>query len=212
MSALQCYEANVYSQNGEDGVIAEILKRISNYTALNKWVCEFGAWNGIEISNTYNLVEKQEYNAVYIESDDAKYQELLQTCRYQPRIIPIHASVQPGDLDKILSSTNIPTDFDVLSIDIDSYDYEVWESVEQYYPKVVVIEINSSVPPGVYQFHNPEEGKFSASFTPMLELGHRKGYTFLHHMGNMIFVANQYANLFDIPSPPSSVFNNKWMH
>ena len=35
------YKKNVYSQNGEDGIIEEILKR---FNITSGWVCEFGAW------------------------------------------------------------------------------------------------------------------------------------------------------------------------
>ena len=44
-----------------------------------------------------------------------------------------------------MSDTEIPINFDILSIDVDSYDYQIWKSVEKYKPKIVIIEINSSV-------------------------------------------------------------------
>jgi hypothetical protein len=50
-----------------------------------------------------------------------------------------------GILDTILDQTDIPIDFDILSIDIDSYDFQVWKSVQTYSPKFVIIEINSSI-------------------------------------------------------------------
>ena len=34
------YAKNIYSQNGEDGIISELLKRLE---INNGWVCEFGA-------------------------------------------------------------------------------------------------------------------------------------------------------------------------
>ncbi len=36
---------------------------------------------------------------------------------------------------------------------VDSYDLDVWESLENYNPKMVIIEINSSIPPGILQKH-----------------------------------------------------------
>ena len=69
------YSKNVYSQNGEDGIVEELLKRL-NIT--NGWVCEFGAWDGIHLSNTFNLVKKG-FNAVFIEGDVNKYSDLLKT-------------------------------------------------------------------------------------------------------------------------------------
>lgn len=54
------YSSNIYSQNGEDGIIKELLKCVN---INNGWVCEFGAWDCIYLSNTFNLVEKG-FNAV----------------------------------------------------------------------------------------------------------------------------------------------------
>ena len=38
------YAKNIYSQNGEDGIISELLKRLE---INNGWVCEFGAQDEI---------------------------------------------------------------------------------------------------------------------------------------------------------------------
>ena len=61
------YRKNKYSQNGEDGVLQEILKRLN---IKKGWVCEFGAWDGKHLSNTFNLVEKKNFQAVYIEGNN----------------------------------------------------------------------------------------------------------------------------------------------
>lgn len=51
-------------------------------------------------------------------------------------------------LEKLLMDTPVPVDHDLLSIDIDSYDLDVWDSQTKDRPKSVCIEVNSSVPPG----------------------------------------------------------------
>ena len=48
-----------------------------NINNKNNWCVEFGAWDG-NIYNTYNLV-KNGWNAIYIEGDKNKFQDLLQT-------------------------------------------------------------------------------------------------------------------------------------
>ena len=37
---------------------------------------EFGAWDGIHYSNSFALVERHNWNAVYIEGDKKKYNDL----------------------------------------------------------------------------------------------------------------------------------------
>jgi hypothetical protein len=188
------YSKNVYSQNGEDGIVEELLKRLN---INNGWVCEFGAWDGIYLSNTFNLV-KNGFNAVFIEGDVDKYKDLLNTVKHYNNITPINAFVDHNDtensLDKLLSKTNIPIDFDILSIDIDTYDYHVWKSLKKYRPKIVIIEINSSVnTDNNHYIHEP--GKYCGTgFKPTYDLGIEKGYTFVLHTGNMFFIRN---DLFD---------------
>lgn len=209
VSALS-YRRNIYSQNGEDGVLAELLRRMPGRS---EWVCEFGAWDGKQYSNTFALVEKG-YKAVYIEGREDYYQDLLKTCESHPNIHPIHAMVNyEGDntLDAILTETNIPIDFDILSIDIDSYDYQVWRSIEKYSPKIVVIEINSSISPlDMTHIHGP--GKEGTGFGPMLELGRSKGYTLVCHTGNMIFIRSDLTPLYrDILVDPIKCYQSMWL-
>jgi hypothetical protein len=198
------YRKNVYSQNGEDGILAELLWRIPDRSG---WVCEFGACDGKRFSNTFRLVEQEGYEAVYIECDPSTTDSLLKTANEYPKIHAILAKVMPSgssSLDALLSTTDIPIDFDVLSIDIDSYDYQVWEGVVKYNPKIVVIEINSDVPTpwdmkhihgGLYQ---------GTAFLPMVRLGERKGYTLVCHTGNMIFVRNDLVSIVG-HTPPTDV-------
>ena len=77
-----------------------------------------------------------------------------------------------NNLNNILARTNIPNDFELLSIDIDSFDLDVWNSFSGN-PKVVVIEINSSLRPGIIQWH---DGKnfIGNSFTATLNCAKKR--------------------------------------
>ena len=105
-------------------------------------------------------------------------------------------------LDNILSITPIPKDCDILSIDIDSSDYQVWRSVEKYNPKIVIIEINSSVSPLVEDCIHGKEHE-TTSFLPMLRLGEEKGYTLICHTGNLIFIRNDLKHVVEDELVPS---------
>jgi hypothetical protein len=61
------YASDTYSQFGEDGIIAECLSRISAVAPLNKWCVEFGAWDGVHLSNTCRLIREEGYSAVLVE-------------------------------------------------------------------------------------------------------------------------------------------------
>ena len=80
MQNLGEFKKNNFSQFGEDGIISEILKRIDSVlpnSALNMWCVEFGAWDGISGSNTYNLISNFGYRGVLIEPDKTKFIGLL---------------------------------------------------------------------------------------------------------------------------------------
>lgn len=184
------FRKNVYSQNGEDGVLEYIFEKIADALPPEKWCVEFGAWDGQHLSNTFHLVE-QGWNAVYIEGDDEKFDDLLKTSAAYPKIIPIKAMVGYEDndssrLDHLLEKTEIPKNFDLLSVDIDSYDLAVWQSFSGH-AKVVVIEINSSVRPGIFQWHDGINFQGN-SFSSTLEVAKNKGYDLVCHTGNLIFV------------------------
>ena len=98
------YRKNIYSQNGEDGILEELIKRI-NLKEIE--VCEFGAWDGKHYSNTFNLVEKYSAKAVYIEQDKVRFNDLIETSKQFKNILPINSSINLGEnsFDKVVSNT-----------------------------------------------------------------------------------------------------------
>ena len=81
---LSNFKKNVYSQNGEDGILQELLRKIN--LEKNGWCCEFGAWDGKNGSNTFNLVKNFNFNAIYIENDEKKFKDLKKTAKEYPKI------------------------------------------------------------------------------------------------------------------------------
>lgn len=213
MSTLSAYRKNVYSQNGEDGVLEEIFRRLQ---IRDGSFVEFGAWDGKHLSNTFHLLEEG-WSGVFIEGDQKKFRVLEQNMKlFSERIELINAMVEfqgKNTLDNLLAPTKVPRDFEVLSIDIDSYDWHIWESFENYTPKVVVIEINSSIPVGIYQTHRDKKVQGS-SFSSTVDLGLAKGYTPVCHTGNLFFVKNNLVQQLGLPQAelrfPEMLFDYSW--
>ena len=207
------YASNVFSQNGEDGIIQKILPSlIGENTVL--WCVEFGAWDGKHMSNTFNLISNFGWRGVYIEGNPEYYEMLKETVSQFPSIIPILSMVSPetdskDSLDQLLQSTELPQDFPLLSIDIDSYDLAIWESLKTYSPLIVIIEVNSGIYPGIYEWHH--NGGRGNSFSSTLEVAQAKGYTLICHTGNMIFVRSDHVGKLDLDSAqiayPEVLFN-----
>jgi hypothetical protein len=185
------YRDNKYSQFGEDGIIKEICYRLG---IKEGWFVEFGAWDGKHLSNTYNLLANKGWQGVLIECDPEKYKALLRTKEAFPeRLHTLCAMVGfegESRLDNLLAKTPIPGEFELLSIDIDSCDWQVWNALEKYRPRIVIIESNCAIPPGIFQIHNPP-ASVGASFTALVNLGRSKGYQLVCHTGNCIFIRDE---------------------
>ncbi len=214
-SSLHYFRRSVYSQNGEDGILQEIFRRLGRRSG---WFCEFGAWDGRYGSNSYNLL-RNGWSGVMIEGHPLRYRRLEALGRrFAGRLHTLQAMVshEPSDrdsLDNVLKRTPIPTDFDLLSIDVDGYDFQIWAATKAYRPSVVVIEINSAIVPGPEVLH--AEGRNGSSFTAMLALAHAKGYALAAHTGNMIFVRHDLIALLGLPprelENPQELFISDWL-
>lgn len=146
---------NTYTQTGEDGILAKVLEILPE---TNSWCVEFGAWDGIHYCNSRNLILNHEYNAVMIEGSKEKAGALAKNYEAYPKVIPMNRFVgyTKGDtLDTILQETEIPKDFDFLSIDVDGNDYHIWDAMDEYRPKIVCIEYNPTIATGVRFVQEP---------------------------------------------------------
>jgi hypothetical protein len=83
-----------------------------------------------------------------------------------------------------LSEYHIPQEFDLLSIDIDGNDYWVWAAIQNWHPRIVVIEYNTSFPPSrlwvmVENHEHTWDGTnyYGASLASLARLGRMKGYS-----------------------------------
>ena len=126
------FKKNIYSQDGEDGILEEIFNRLK-LEHLDKSCVEFGVADGIFISNTYNLIKNKNYKALLIEPDKIKFKKLQENIP-DKKIVKINEFVEyDGDnnLDSFLIKYNFNVNFDFLSIDIDGNDYHIFESLKK---------------------------------------------------------------------------------
>ena len=239
------YKKNVYSQNGEDGVLEEIIKELQ-LNVEDMWLVDVGAYDGISYSNFRKLIE-QGANAVLIEpclvggACEEKYLKLQHLPKEFPKVKTLNhfakiqnvARVKLGfdecktihercknfnfnpqqkTLDESLSEIeNLPSDYDILNIDIDSYDHDVWME-HKLNPKIVIIEINSGLLPEKIKKENQEGGY---SYSDSLLIVNKKSYSCVCHTGNMIYVRNDLIKKLSIPINlinSLELFDKKWVN
>lgn len=180
---LTASEFKVFSQNGEDGVIAEIFRRIG---PTNRWFVEFGTENGSE-GNAVFLADVLGWSGMFIEGSSTHFPSLER--RYQNRdgVTTLSAWVTPENVNRLFLEAEVPESFDLLSIDIDGNDYWVWEALTVCTPRVVIVEYNGllSTAACLVQPYEPDGGWdgtefFGASLGALRSLARKKGYALVH--------------------------------
>jgi hypothetical protein len=181
--SLSPYEFKVYSQNGEDGVLAEIFRRIG---APGRFFVEFGIEWGVQ-GNSVFLADVMNWRGLFIEGSPEYYQRLFRKYRQNPRVTCLNAMVEPDVVEDLFRQGGVPEEPDLLSIDIDGNDFWVWQAIASFRPRVVAIEYNSSLAAEVTQVQPYRPGAawdgtdyFGASLGALRLLGEDKGYRLAH--------------------------------
>ncbi len=178
---LNRYEYQVYSQNGEDGIIEEIFNRIGT---TNRVFVEIGVQDGLECNSAYLLLNG--WSGYWIEGNPKsvvaiKHRFSGPINKQQLKIL--QSFVTAENVEATLRDSGVPVEFDLLSIDIDGNDYWVWKAIEHFKPRIVVIEYNALFRGNVkwVMKYNPSHtwdgtSYFNASLKSLELLGVSKGY------------------------------------
>lgn len=175
------YGAKAYSQNEEDGILAEIFRRIG---AAGKTFIEIGVGAGLE-NNTLALLV-QGWRGLWVEGDPQKAAKARASLSAyvtsdQLRIENEFATRQ--NVDALLRKGTGSAELDLLSIDVDGNDYHLWQAVQSISPRVVLMEYNASWFPPMslavtYQERFEWNGNtyYGASLKALELLAESKGY------------------------------------
>lgn len=204
----------IFSQNGEEGVLQECIHRLNLRYGL---AVEIGGNDGVFCSNIAYLLTHG-WGGVFVEQDFDLYEESINN--WTRRLIreshddshllrPVRhqcSRVTPSNVNAFVDHR-----CDVLSLDTDGSDYEIFKALNAK-PKIVIIEIDSSYPPHVLAFNSDGAGTYRNT----VELGISKGYFLLCHTGNLVFAANEYRESFpeiegDGLSNAELYFNRAWL-
>jgi len=199
VKSLNSYYRDVHSQRGEDEILEEVFKRIG---IKNGRFVEFGAWDGIYLSNTRLLYENG-WNGLFIESEPRRFMDLCSNYKGDERVKCLNSMVQEsGDnsFDNLMDQHyDYPLDF--VSIDIDGLDYYIFRSIERHLPKVICIECNQFLHPMADEVPRDlaNDGKYGIGLSLRMfrTQAEKKGYKIICYTQNIIMVQEQYADLFE---------------
>jgi len=114
----------------ERQIIQDIFSKIGT---TNKFCVEFGIDNNGD--QTIELIRNQNWSGLYIEADEGRYSRAVQeNSNFNVKLI--HSFVTAENINHLFDSANVPSEVDLVSIDIDGMDYWVWKALT-YIPRVV---------------------------------------------------------------------------
>lgn len=175
------YGHKVYSQNDEDGIIAEIFRRIG---ITSRTFVEFGVETGVECNTAKLLVEG--WRGLWIESNGAS--AVVIRSEFAPFIADRKLALQESrvtaeNINGLIGQGGFSGEIDLLSIDIDGNDYWVWKAIDAIDPRVVVIEYNATLRPPMalvvsYRADAQWDGSnhYGASLEALVRLAAAKNY------------------------------------
>jgi hypothetical protein len=192
---LRDFSRNVYSQDGEDGILEAVFARIGVQSRL---CIEFGAWDGLHLSNSA-VFWRNGWRAVLIESAADRYRSLLSnTAGYD--CLCIHHTVTPsgeGALEPLLLRRGLEGPADLLVIDVDGDDYQIFAGLHDLRPRVVCCEYNPTIPPHLFLVGQQGDG-LGASARALVALAREQGYVLVAMTAvNCIFVLREEAQAFE---------------
>lgn len=182
-------EARGYSQNGEDGVLLHILSEVG---VLQHRIVEIGCGSGDECNSALLSCCFGWHGVLFDRNTEqvGKAQKFFRDKGAEERVSVRHVEVQPDSIDQLLQAEKCNDELDVLSIDVDGFDFWIWKDLTSIRPRVVVIEVNASYGPNVSctipwspgdSHHDPYRYHFrgwhhGASLCALEALGRKKGY------------------------------------
>jgi Methyltransferase FkbM domain len=180
-SSLIHYEFKVFSQNGEDGILQEILRRIGEG---DKFSVEFGIEDGTECC-TRNLLVNHGWAGLLVEGSRRRADRARSLYQEWDQVIVRHSYITLENILDIFRENSVPESPDLLVVDIDGNDYWVLDRIlSAYRPRVIVCEYSARWTPKTdwVMPYDPDyiwdgSAYFGASLTSLSRLARGYGYT-----------------------------------
>ena len=210
LDSINKYEYKITSQNNEDGIIDYIFSKIPN----NKYFIEIGF--GYYEFNTLNLIKKG-WEGKLIDIDLEETIALRSNLKkYYPKskVQVINSKVTKKNINNFILKEGLNKEIDFFSLDIDSNDYWILQSMDLSNVNVICCEYNHWLGKDrrltiAYNenFKFQDDGIWGASLLALNDLLNSKGFSLIavESSGtNAFYINNKLAKNFEILSPLNS--------
>ncbi|HZS45089.1 MAG TPA: FkbM family methyltransferase [Blastocatellia bacterium] len=178
--SLMNFESRIFSQNGEDGILLEIFRRIGEG---KKFFVEFGIGDGTECC-TRNLISSCGWDGLLMEGSQSSADKAASLFKNHPKVSVKQSFITIDNIIDSFRERKVPDDLDLLVVDIDGNDYWILQQIlSLYHPRVIICEYNARWTTGTdwvmpYDPSHVWDGGayFGASLKALWRLGKKHGY------------------------------------
>ena len=181
------------------GEAKKLLEICEDLNISDGYYVDIGASDGWSSSSTFTFAKSKNFSGLSIELDDKKFKKMQYIYKDFQNAHLSKTKITPLNILNLLNQFNVPQNFDVLNLDIDSYDLFVIKNLlKSFKPKIVSMEINEKIPPPIYFTVNYDENHYWKNdhfFGCSLQAAHEelsefdyKLYTVIYN--NAIFISN----------------------
>jgi len=125
---LRRHEGKIFSQNGEDGVLAALFGLLGTQ---HRYCLEIACGDGRECNT--RLLKQLGWNRLAFDKDHDEPGQGIHK-----------AHVTAENINSLLEAHHCPKEIDLLSLDVDGNDWHLWHALKATRPRVVVVEYNAS--------------------------------------------------------------------
>jgi hypothetical protein len=137
----------VYSQNDEDGIILYVLSTIGFKTGR---VVEMCCGSADECMAT-NLILNHGFDGYLFDgsleniSRAKRFFSSKKDCRVRSPVLT-HAWITAENVNDLLTQSGCAGEVDLFALDMDGNDYWIWDAIEAINPRMLVLEVNPTIP------------------------------------------------------------------
>ncbi len=131
----------------------DYLDKLLSLLDINKgYAVDIAASDGFTQSSTLGFFKRNDWSGLAVEMDSKKFASLAFIYSNFPNVRLAKNKVTPVNIVDLLVCYDTPKQFDLLNLDIDSYDLYVIEAMLNggFRPKVISMEINEKIPTPIF--------------------------------------------------------------
>ena len=143
------------------GEAKKLLQICTELNISNGYYVDIGASDGWTSSSTFPFARSKNFSGLSVELDDKKFKKMQYIYKNFQNAHLSKTKVTPLNILDLLNEFDVPQNFDIFNLDIDSYDlFVIKKLLESYRPKIISMEINEKIPPPIYFTVTYDENHF----------------------------------------------------